>query len=1186
MNYKLFIITPLLILLIILSGCVHLLSTAEREACLSATHFSTNSIDVCETQKECYTKIVDNQNISDKLPISIYNRNIVYLNNIASASFNFNQSTKYLKELNKSCDAEDVNKIIKSSNDLFSNLRNIFEYIDNANSESIILIKDYVIYLESEGIDKIPEEKIYDEYILLNNNLNELKVDSDNENYVHNLLDESAKLNLIAKDFGFEKNYISNVNYVDLTAYYFKLIENPSGEVRVPTIIPGFNYVLGELSNLEQLRSITVNLQRADNYNFYIVLDKFIGKNNSLYTSFTQISTNINKEISEIYVEIADLEIEIEKNTYFLSQENYVAYNSAKTDFRDEKLGFGTYLSMLKNIKTEIELNTINEIDQNTQNIETIKDCDLIIKSAEKINNTYLNKLIKDYKKETNFNTKLIICSKITFEINNTNCIFDLDNILNLDTSEFNSYKEIYRTNVTQEDCINILNNINNYLENNEKINLLKEIIRDNVSKLIEINEKTQLIDLNNKITITDINTNISKISNEPNYRLYIDIDKKIKEQKSINDELLDVAKEIEKRYLQNNYKIELVDSNYYLILSNIFLFELNNLEIEINELDSNIYFYTAGIKINKNKLTIDRLFINKNHFQINYQNKKEITTKLIELDLDNTLFEITIKNQIEGITDKIYIPLEKKLVTGLVDEKNYLYYVTETENKILYTQDIFSNTILSNVFEQLTNDKFVNKLEIKIKNNYEKDILGRIKLIDVDSSADEYIAYLLKINNREQDAYLENRGIYTEINLSKGEEKIYELQTLFDFNEVILIAKDNLLEMQRLENSRFLDLKKLAITEFSSVDDLSITHNSKIEEIQLLFSKDNKINQIKNKELEYAIAEDAFFILFNRLASNEKLSLVNKNKIDKLNDTKYTNIVESLRQLKLIEKSHNIEVESKDIETDITNYAKLQELKLKISDYNINDDVISELILNVDYKNQTDLNFLEQKINDQLKIQTIEISKLIQTIDEINTNTETNFIEKIRWVFEDFSLDELYTQHYFPGITTADLDRYKKKQSFLDTQTLNKEVTEFKFNLDSKDYEGAINSMSDETKNRLKDIVSEYKFINDEFEKIKIDSKNKLNAYIEENQDTHKQEIKDKITLAKEYYSNGKYLNTISVLKEEPLNSKIIINNQLIIISTILLIIILLGLYFRIGTKRKKELNFQERKKRVIRHN
>ena len=1186
MNYKLFIITPLLILLITLSGCVHLLSTAEREACLSATHFSTNSIDVCETQKECYTNIVDNQNISDKLPISIYNRNVIYLNNIASASFNFNQSTKYLKELNKSCDAEDVNKIIKSSNDLFSNLRNIFEYIDNANSESIILIKDYVIYLESEGIDKIPEEKIYDEYILLNNNLNELRVDSDNENYVHSLLEEGSKLNLIAKDFGFTKNYVSNVNYVDLTAYYFKLIENPSGEIRVPTIIPGFNYVLGELSNLEQLRNITVNLQRADNYNFYIVLDKFIGKNNSLHTQFMEMSTNINIEIDEIYTGINNLETEIEKNNYFVSQENYILYNNAKLDFRDKRIGFGTYLSILKKIKSEIEQNTINELDQNAQNIETIKDCDAIVKTAEKINNTYLNKLVKSYKKETNFNLKNSVCDKITFEMNNTECIFDLDNILNLDTSEFDSYKEIYRTNVTQEDCINILNNISNYLENNEKINLLKDIIRDNSSKLIEINEKISKTDLNNKIIITDINTTLSQISKSPNYRLYIDVDKKINEQKNINDRLLDVAKEIEEQYLRTNYKIESVDSNYYLILQNIFLFELNNLEIKVGGLDSNIYFYTSEIKINRGTLYVDRLLINKNYFQINYQNKKEITTKLIGLDLDNTLFEITIKNQIQGVNDKIYISSEKKLVTGLVDEKNYLHYITEIENKILYTQDIFYNTITTDTFEQLTDDKFINRLEIKIKNNYEKDISGNIKLINIDSSTDEYIAYILKVNNIEQDAHIENRGIYTEINLSKDEEKTYELQTIFDFNEVILIAKEDLLEIQRLENSRFLDIKKLAITEFSGVDDLSISHNSKIKELQLLFSKENKINELKNKESDCILAENAFFILFNKFAFNTELSTTNKNKLDKLNDTKYTNIIDSLKQLKLIEKNHNLEVESKIIEEDVANYNRLHELKLKISDYNINDGMISELILSVDYKNQADLNLIEQKIIEQLKEQTIEINKLLQTIDEINTNTETNPFEKIRWMFEDFSLDELYIQHYFPGITVADLDRYEKKQKFLDTQTLNKEIIEFKLNEDSKNYEEAINSISNETENRLKDIVSEYEFIIDEFEKIKMDSKNKLNTYIEENKDTHKQEIKDKIILAKEYYSNGKYLNTISVLKEESLNSKIITNNQITIISTILFIIILLGLYYRIGTKKKKESNLQERKKRVIRHN
>ena len=1186
MNYKLVIITPLLILLITLSGCIHLLSTAEREACLSATHFSTNSIDVCETQRECYNKIVDNQVISNKLPLSIYNHQIIYLNNIASASFNFNHSEKYLKELNKSCDVEDVNKIIKSSNDLFTSLRNIFEYIDKANSESIILIKDYTIYLESEGIDQIPEEQLYSEYVLLNNNLNELKVDSKNDNYVHNLMEESAKLNLIAEDFGFEKNYISDITYFDLTSYYLKLVENPSGKIRVPTVVPGLNYVLGEFSNLEQLKNITINLQRADNYNFYMVLDKLIGKNNSLHSSFNDISKNINQEIDQIYIKIYDLEETIEENIIYISSEDYATYTDVKIEFREKRIGFGTYISILKKINNNIGLNKIKESDQNIINSDRLRECNEIIDSAEKLNNTYLNKLVKDYKNSTNIEIKIGICNQLNLELNNASCMSDLSAILNVNTTEFEGYKEIYLNEVTQNDCINILNNINNYLENNEKINLLKTIIKGNISKTIEINEKIEVSDLDSKITIVDVNAILNQINNEPNYKLYINIDTKINEQQKINNKLLEIANKVEEEYLQNSYRIELIDSNYYLILPNKFSFELTNIELKINELDSNIYFYAQGISISRNVLSVNKLFPNNNYFQINYQNRKEITINLLELDLENTLFEIIIKNQIEGIKDKIYMPPERKLVDGVVDEKNYFNYITESENRILFTEGIFTNTIISNKYELLTNNKYINKIELKIKNNFEKDVSGKIKLIEIDSVSDQYVAYLLKANNREQGTYIEGNGLYTEISLSKGEEEVYELQTLRDFNEIILIAKENILKINRLENSRFLDLKRDAISEFSSIDDLIITQDSKFDELQKVFNKENKLNELKIRELGYIQTEDLFFVLYNYLIIKPDISLTNKNKIDKLNDTKYTNIMESLRQLKLIEKSYITEKESKLIEQDNINYNKLQEFKNKISDFNIVDSEITKLILDADYTDQTDLNQIEKKINENIKLKAEEINKLLQKIDEIRVNKDADQIEKVRWMFEDFGLDELYAQGYFPSLTIADVDRYEKKQKFLDTQTLNTEILEFNQNLDAKDYERAINSISSETITRLKDIFAENEFINIEMSKIKNDSKNKLNAYIEENKNTHKQEIKDKITLAKNYYSNGKYLNVMSLLQKKTTNSKSIRNNQILIICVILFILLLLGLYYRVGVKKKKEINYQERKKRVIRHN
>ncbi len=1185
MNYKLFILTPIIVLLIILSGCIHLLSTAEREACLSATHFSTNSIDSCETQKECYNKIINNYEISNKLPLSIYNNNITYLNNIASASFNFNQSTKYIKELNKSCDTEDVNKIIKNSNDLFANLRNIFEYIDKANAESIILIKDYAIYLENEGIEEIPEEEIYSEYITINNNLNELRVDSKNENYIHQLIEESANLNIVAKDFGFTKNYISNVNYIDLTSYYLKLIEDPSGEIRVPTIVPGLNYVLGELSALEQLKNITINLQRADNYNFYIILDRFVGKNNSLYSEFSEISTKINTEINKIYETISDLETKIEDNEMYISQTNYFTYYAAKTNFREKNIGFGTYLSMLKKIDNELNINKINEFDQNTIIKEKLKDCEVIIKSAEKVNNTYLNKLIKNYKTELNLEKKEMLCNQINFEISNPDCLINLENVLNANINEFEEYREIYLNNITPEDCTNIINNINNQLEMNNKIRLLKEIIKDNSLKYTEINLKIAVNDFEKKITIIDINSEINKIKNNPNYKLYLNIDEKIEDQQKINLKLIDIAREIENEYLQENNRIELIDSNYYLVVLNLFRFELNNIEFELNDQDTDIYFHTQGIRITKNTILIERLFLNKNYFQIDYENKKEITTKLLKLGLDNTLFEITIKNQIIGITDKIYISPDKKTINGIVDEKNYLNYITEQENKILYTQDILSNTILSNKYEKITTDKYTNIIELKIKNNYTSTITGELKLIDVDESTDEYVAYILKINNREQNAYFENGGIYTIINLGKGEENIYELQTAYGLKEIISVAKDNLLEMNRLKNSYFLDLKKEATTAFSSVNNLIVDMDSKIEDLQLIFIKENKINELKIKEKDYILAENAFFILYNELL-NASLSQANKIKIEKLNDEKYTNIKGNLIKLQLIEKNNNLEKEAKKIEEKNTNYNKLQELKAKISDYNINDNKLNELILNADYMNQIDLNLIEETINENLKIQVIKIDDVILYLDGFNQNTENNTIDKIKWMFEDFSLDELYAQNYFPGITTADIERYEKIQSFLDTQKLSAEISKFKQNLAEKNYEDAKNAISSETLTRIKNVISENEFINTEFTKIKTDSKNILNKYIEDNKDTHKQEIKEKITLGKEYYTNGKYLNTISTLQETKINSKTMKSNQILIVVTILFILLLLGLYYRLGKKKKKEESYQERKKRVIRHN
>ena len=144
----------LLIILLLLSGCTAI-NTKEKQICLTTTHYSTTSIPNCSSQYQCYNKVNPLLTISSNLPTNIYSDIITYSNNVASADYYFNKSKTNLQKINNTCDTNSPKNLIFAVNDLFYYLDNIFTYVDLASDQSIMNIKDLVIYFNDQNIDLI-----------------------------------------------------------------------------------------------------------------------------------------------------------------------------------------------------------------------------------------------------------------------------------------------------------------------------------------------------------------------------------------------------------------------------------------------------------------------------------------------------------------------------------------------------------------------------------------------------------------------------------------------------------------------------------------------------------------------------------------------------------------------------------------------------------------------------------------------------------------------------------------------------------------------------------------------------------------------------------------------------------------------------------------------------------------------
>jgi len=845
---KPFILIPIILLLIALSGCIHILTTAERQACLSATHASTNSITECKTQNECYNKLTEKTTISTKLPISIYNNNVIYFNNVASATHNFNKSKNDLEKLNESCNVEDVDEIIDSANDFFLYLRNIFSFIDKSNQTSIILLKDYAIYLESQGINKIPEEDIFLDYVIINENLNELKISSNNENYISDLLIKSKELNNIAKDFGFKKDYISNVNYLDLTTYYLKLIDSPSGNLKVPTISPGINYMISELSNIEQLKNITKNLQRANSYNLYVTLDKSIGSTNSLYSGFREINESININLDKIYEQIDEKEIEIEKNKTYISKKTQYQYTESYVRFRNKEIGFGDYLAQLKFIDLEIETNKITEEDQNIElKIGQIK-CDEIIFNAKRINNSYINNLITRYEISDNYQNKKEYCEQINKATKTTSCKLELAKVLDLREESINKLNIEFNENLSEIECINKINNINQILENNTEIKLLKDIVKDNKNIIVEIKQQNEWMEYEDKYIVEEINELTNVLDTKPNYELIINLNEEINKQQTNNRTLLSICARIEEKYLIKNHKIEFAAGEYYLIIFNLFSKSLNEIKIQIPELGS---------------ISKAELYPGTNYIKISYENKKTITKSILKLGLDKTLFEIIIKNTVTGIYDQIFIDKTATLISGAESDGNgNARYFSEIENRILFYQYMLDSTHTNTELLDIGAGYYKIINEINIKNKYDKEINGQLELQE---TSDNEIN-VIKENNQIIPFEIINSYLSVQLKLGLEEETTYQIQTLKDKKEIIQIAKEAQNNAKILIASRFKNISDIANQELGKYAIQEINENTTLEVFSNALLLNTKIIELQAQEKECLNLENEYFLIYTSI--------------------------------------------------------------------------------------------------------------------------------------------------------------------------------------------------------------------------------------------------------------------------------------------------------------------------------
>ncbi len=1166
--------------LLFLSGCLDKIETHERETCLALTHYSETSVVDCKSQTECLSKMfVENLSSSKNIPKEIHNKNIIYKNNIASATYYFNKSSENIKVINNACYTRTMpKKIVDNVNDLFFYLANIFKYLDRSSKTSIEILKDYAIYLKNQDVHLISEEELYLDFIEINNNLNELADITIKETYVGNLKENAKKINEAAKELGFKETYISKVSYLDLFAYYYEFSEEvQEKEKKLPSLSLSTSYIFSKISNLMILEKINVQLSRTDKYNLFLLLDKHMGLKNSTTTEFKKLNNRIVKNLKQVFEKITELEEKIESEKEYLNEEQKIKHIVTTHEYEYQDMSFGKYLKILKALAINIEQNKITILEKEQKQKEELEECEIIIKEEKLKNNVFLRKLIETYEQEDNYVRKKEICEKIKNNYDVVECQKELLLVIEEKNDIFREYRFLEYEIIDDEECQNVLGLFEHRLNNHEKIKIINQIIEENKQLFLDY-EKLKRYDLEKEIKISTLKEENKSYETLRNTQKIIDVDKKINNLNNLSKKIKEINDHLLEKYVAEKIKIEYRNYKYYLIINNPTSKEQNQIRIKTENVNfSEIKSNTQKLRITKDYITFYDVKKGENKYEIEYRNKQKITTNILDLRAGQSLMETRIENEVSGLKGTLNVGrAEIADKTKYVLDKNHtISFITEPINRIIYYKNIISKEKMFVEITETNEERYVVSERYKITNNALEKINGNLGLITINNEI-----VLVKKDQENIDTQIENNLLRINITLDVFETLIVDVYRMKEKEEIIKDMQKIASLIIQLQQSVFEEVREKAKTLEAPPKEIE---NYNLEDIKKMYLLETKINQIKEKQKNKEQTEDQINLLLYKMLETEPEY---EKEINDLKKNMHGNIDQTYQKTLFLEKKiaddkreATTEQEQK-LNKQFNSFLEIKE-ELKIDNQKIN-------TLFKDYKleetnPEKTIKEIEDLINWETKIITDHIYDKIRYVEKTNIKEIEKIKENIDWLYEYVSLKEMYDVNYYPNITSADGERLLKKAQFLETITLKEQILSFKENYEKQEYYSAQSRIPDITKQRINEIKTEKEFIEREINNIKKDAKEELNLYL---QTRAQEENLETLALAKENYDKEQYLYVLFLLRNisDIEKNKIALDLETIVYFLIISLFIALFVYFK-KEKKKDKTNINERKQKIIRH-
>jgi hypothetical protein len=323
-----FFAAAILVSIFFLSGCVsNELSESERFLCIDLSSKAFAFVPKCDSQEKCFSEAQSGLFDFDSkiLPQNAQSQLFSLENNLASSWIFFNKAEENIKSINSICSSkENLPGLASQVNELNHNLASAFRFSDKANKLAFAILADEEKNLDSEKIFLAKEEPLFSDFILLNNNFNDLQSQNLNpESFSGYYLIQMKNLQDLMRKTGFEKDFVEEETAID----FFKQHESEiTGEtpvkriLKIPFVSEALDSFLSFLGDFLKFNSASEALAKMPVFEYLQAYNNLSGTENSAMKKFSELLKSDSRHRAELLERNSKLEAQIQEKIGFASE--------------------------------------------------------------------------------------------------------------------------------------------------------------------------------------------------------------------------------------------------------------------------------------------------------------------------------------------------------------------------------------------------------------------------------------------------------------------------------------------------------------------------------------------------------------------------------------------------------------------------------------------------------------------------------------------------------------------------------------------------------------------------------------------------------------------------------------------------------------------------------------------------